>query len=207
MKPFSLFIYSHLLLSFSVVGFADAQNKKIVFLGDSLTEGYQLDSPDQAFPALICQKLKLKLEKDFGCINSGVSGNTSKGLLSRLDWALKANPEIAVVSIGSNDGLRGIVVKETKKNLQSIVEKLKAKKIRVLITGQKMPPNYGKEFLAQFEAVFSEVAKSEKVPLMPFLLEGVAGRAELNLPDGIHPNKEGHKIIADNLLKFLEPLL
>lgn len=183
------------------------QGKKIVFLGDSLTEGYLLSSPAQAFPDLVCQRLKMKLKKEFVCINSGVSGNTSRGLLSRLDWALKASPEVAIVSIGSNDGLRGIPIKETKKNLQKIVEKLKEKKIRVLLTGQKMPPNYGKEFLAPFEAVFRDVAKTEKVPLMPFLLEGVAGQSEMNLPDGIHPNSNGHKVIADNLLKFLEPLL
>ncbi len=179
---------------------------KILFLGDSLTEGFQLESSDQAFPALVCKKL-LSARPGISCINSGVSGNTSKGLLSRLDWALKVSPKIAVVSIGSNDGLRGIPVEETEKNLRKIITSLKARKIKVLLTGQKMPPNYGKEFQSRFEKVFETVARQEKIPLMPFLLEGVAGQTRMNLADGIHPNKDGHRVIADRLMKYLEPLL
>jgi acyl-CoA thioesterase-1 len=205
-QSLSLMLLISLLWNCNTAG-ASASDLKIVFLGDSLTEGYQLDSPEQAFPFLICQKLNARAQKKFTCINSGVSGNTSKGLLSRLDWALKANPEVAVVSIGANDGLRGLPVKDTKKNILEILEKLRAKKIRTLLAGQKIPPNYGKDYQLKFEAIFQDISKTEKVSLMPFLLEGVGGKPELNLADGIHPNKDGHKIIAERLLKFLEPLL
>lgn len=210
MRRFSSWIQGGLILLMSSSGVAadsqaPGQGKKIIFLGDSLTEGYQLESSD-AFPSVVCQKLSEK-KKAVTCVNSGVSGNTSKGLLSRLDWALKSKPDVAVLSIGSNDGLRGLSVSETKKNLIQIVKRLKEERIPILLTGQRMPPNYGQEFAKQFEKIFAEVAKSESLPLMPFLLEGVAGHPKLNLPDGIHPNKEGYRIVAENLIKYLEPLL
>ena len=179
--------------------------KTVLFLGDSLTEGYQLDKED-AFPYLIEQKLKPK-HPDLKVINGGVSGATTASGLKRLNWYVKANPDIIVIALGSNDGLRGMNLKESEKNLSALIEKAQSKNIKVVLVGMKMPTNYGEPYRSQFEKLFPTLAKKYKLDLIPFLLEGIGGNPKLNLADGIHPNPEGHKIMAKTILNVLEPLL
>lgn len=179
--------------------------KTVVVLGDSLTEGYQL-SRQEAFPALMEASLKGKYP-DIKIINGGFSGATSASGPSRLNWYLKSRPDILVLALGANDGLRGLSVKETEKNLTTVIEKSMSSGVRVVLLGMKMPVNYGSPYREDFEKIFSNLAKKFKLPFLPFLLEGVGGVAKLNLPDGIHPNPEGHKMMAKNVLKVLGPLL
>jgi acyl-CoA thioesterase-1 len=122
----------------------------------------------------------------------------------RLDWYLKAKPEIMILALGANDGLRGLKVEETSKNLEAVILKAKSSGIRVIVSGMKMPPNYGKEYSEKFNQIFPRLAKKHELKLIPFILENVAGIPALNLPDGIHPNPEGHKVMAKNVMKFLE---
>ncbi len=198
MKILSLFI---LLISFSVT----AATQTILALGDSLTEGYQL-SREEAYPALIETKLKEK-KYDIKVINGGVSGATTASGLKRLDWYLKSKPSIMILALGANDGLRGFKLTETKKNLEAVIVKAQGRGIRILLAGMKMPTNYGEPYRADFEKLFIELSKKYDLAFMPFLLEGVAGVASLNIQDGIHPNPKGQVIIAGNLIKYLEPLL
>jgi len=191
-----------LFFSFLLFFSSNVFSKTIVFLGDSLTEGYQL-SREEAYPAIIEEKLK-KDYPDIKIINAGVSGATSASGPKRLDWYLKAKPDILVLALGANDGLRGLKLEETEKNLSQVIEKSQTRGIKVLLVGMKMPTNYGKAYRKEFEDVFFKVSKKYNVKLVPFLLEGVGGRPELNLPDGIHPNPAGHKIMADNILKVLK---
>jgi len=193
------FIPFLLLFSFSVFG------KTILFLGDSLTEGYQL-TKEEAYPALIETELKKK-DPEVKVINGGVSGATSASGLKRMDWYLKAKPDLMLLALGANDGLRGLSVAQTEKNLSDVIEKAQERGITVVIAGMKMPTNMGEKYRKDFEGVFERVAKKYKLKLIPFLLEGVGGNPKLNLPDGIHPNPEGHKIMAQTVLKTLEPLL
>lgn len=179
--------------------------KTVLFLGDSLTEGHDLAKED-AFPAVLEKELKPKYPT-LKIINGGVSGATSASGLKRLNWYVKANPDIIILALGGNDGLRGFDLKETQKNLVSIIEKAKAEKIQIVLAGMKMPVNYGEPYRTNFEKLFPELAKKYHLPLIPFLLEGVGGDPKLNNPDGIHPNPEGHKILAKNVRKVLEPLL
>lgn len=189
------------LLLGSVPSFATT----ILFLGDSLTEGYQLAKED-AFPALIENELKIK-DARIKVINGGVSGATTASGLKRLNWYLKVMPDILVLALGSNDGLRGLDLIESEKNLASVIESSQQRKIKVLLVGMKMPVNYGEPYRSNFEKLFPRLAKKYHVPLVPFLLEGVAGKTELNIADGIHPNPKGHKVMAKTLLKALDPLL
>lgn len=188
-----------LLLSTSVM------SQTILFLGDSLTEGYQL-SKEEAFPALIEKELK-KNHKEIKVINGGVSGATSASGMKRMDWYLKAKPDFLVLALGANDGLRGMKVTETEKNLSNVIEKAQQRGITVILAGMKMPTNMGEPYRTQFENIFPKVAKKYSVKLIPFILEGVGGRPEFNLPDGIHPNPKGHEIMAKTILKVLEPEL
>ena len=194
-----LFIIFLLFLSTSV------KAQTILFLGDSLTEGYQL-SKEEAFPALIEKELK-KDHKKIKVINGGVSGATSASGMKRMDWYLKAKPDFLVLALGANDGLRGMKVTETEKNLSSVIEKAQQRGITVILAGMKMPTNMGEPYRTQFENVFPKIAKKYSVKLIPFILEGVGGRPEFNLPDGIHPNPKGHEIMAKTILKVLEPEL
>ncbi|MFL5783363.1 MAG: arylesterase [Bacteriovoracaceae bacterium] len=177
----------------------------ILVMGDSLTEGYHL-AKEEAYPYLIEQELK-KTNPDIKVINGGVSGSTSASADKRLDWYLKAKPEIMVLALGANDGLRGVKPEETEKNLDSTITKAKSKGIKVILAGMKMPPNFGKEFTEKFGKIFPTLAKKHHLIFIPFILEGVASDPKLNLPDGIHPNPEGHKIMAKTVLKYLRPEL
>lgn len=181
--------------------------KVILFFGDSLTAGYGL-SPEEAFPAL-AEKELIKNGKDVKVVNAGLSGETSAGGLSRIDWVLRQPIDVFVLELGANDGLRGLPVDQTKKNLQAIIDKVKVKNpnVKIVITGMMVPPNMGNTYTTQFTAIFAELAKNNKATLMPFLLEGVAGNEKLNQADGIHPNIEGHRIVATNVMKVLSPLL
>ena len=195
--------FAFLLLA---TGFSPAP-KTIIFFGDSLTAGYGL-SKDQAFPALIEQKL-MKKGADYKVINAGLSGETSAGGLGRIDWVLNQPVDIFVLELGANDGLRGLPLEQTRKNLQGIIDKVKSKfpGVKVVIAGMMVPPNLGNDYTKEFQAIFPTLAKKNKATLIPFLLEGVAGIENLNLPDGIHPNAEGHQIVAGNVMKAIEGLL
>ena len=183
------------------------KTKTILFFGNSLTAGYGL-TPSEAFPALIQGKLD-SLKLPYKVINAGVSGETSSGGNSRIDWILRQPLDVFVLELGGNDGLRGIPLSETKKNLQSIIDKVKAKNptARLLIAGMQIPPNMGQKYTTEFRSVFPDLAKKNGVALLPFLLQGVGGEEKLNQQDGIHPTAEGHKIVAENVWKELEKLL
>ena len=184
---------------------AQAPERVIVILGDSLTAGFGV-TVDEAFPARLQARLR---QEGYGyrVVNAGVSGDTSAGGLRRVDWILRARPEIVVVALGANDGLRGLSVSQLTSNLSAIVERLTAERARVLLAGMRLPPNYGDRYTREYAAAFAEVARRGKTPLMPFLLEGVAAEVRLNQPDGIHPNAAGHQVIADHLWPYLQPLL
>ncbi len=179
---------------------------KILILGDSLTEGYGVEK-SKAYPSVLQNILKAKNKPNVEVIASGVSGATSASGPARLKWFLRSPPQILVLELGANDLLRGLNPEATKKNLRQTIQMAKNAKIKVLLAGLKVPPNYGKEYVKDFEKVFAELAKSEKVELIPFLLENVGGIASLNLEDGIHPNEKGHEIMAKTVYKYLEPLL
>jgi acyl-CoA thioesterase-1 len=171
---------------------------RIVFLGDSLTAGFGLDG-NQAFPAVIGRRLSDSgLEAEI--VNAGVSGDTTAGGLSRVDWVLRQSPEILVVGLGGNDGLRGLSPEMTEANLREILEKARTAGARPILLGMRMPPNLGPDYVERFEAVYPRLAGELGVDLVPFMLEGVAGLPDLNLPDGIHPTAAGHQRIADNVL-------
>jgi acyl-CoA thioesterase-1 len=177
----------------------------IVALGDSITSGLGV-AADEAYPAL----LEVRLRRDgyaHRVVNAGVSGDTTAGGLRRVDWVLRAQPEIVILALGANDGLRGQPPQTTRANLEAIVARLTAAGARVLLAGMRMPPNYGEEFTRQFEAVFPAVARRANVALIPFLLDGVAADPTLNQADGLHPNAAGHRVIADRLWPHLRPLL
>jgi acyl-CoA thioesterase-1 len=176
--------------------------KTILFLGDSLTEGYQI-AKEEAYPALIEKELKQK-HPDLKVINGGVSGATSASGLKRMDWYLKAKPDFLVLVLGANDGLRGLKVSETEKNLASVIEKSRERGIKVILVGMQMPPNYGESYRKSFEEIYFRLSKKYKLPLVPMILEGVGGKPHLNLADGIHPNPKGHEVMAKNVLKVLE---
>lgn len=191
-----------LLLAFLIFLSTSLYGQTILFLGDSLTEGYQL-SKEEAYPALIEKELK-KTRKDIKVINGGVSGATTASGMKRLDWYLKAKPDIMVLALGANDGLRGMKLSETEKNLAAVIEKAQARNIEVILAGMKMPTNMGEPYRSNFENVFTKLSKKYSVKLIPFLLEGVGGVPKYNLPDGIHPNPQGHEIMAKTVLKVLE---
>jgi len=196
-----------LIIVLAVLLQASSNAKVILFFGDSLTAGYGL-STDEAFPALVEKKC---LTNGTPCkvINAGLSGETSAGGLTRIDWILRQPVDVFVLELGANDGLRGLPLDQTKKNLQAIIDKVKAKypDVKIVIAGMMVPPNMGPEYTGNFRKIFPELAKKNNATLIPFLLEDVAGYEKLNLADGIHPNQEGHKIVAANVYKVLSPLL
>lgn len=177
----------------------------ILMLGDSLTAGHGLPA-ELAYPALIQQRLETN-GYPHRVVNAGVSGDTSAGGLSRLDWLLRQRVDIMVLALGANDGLRGQDPDAMRANLAEIIERAQAKGISVILAGMRMPANYGLDYTRRFAAVFPKLAERYDLPLIPFLLDGVALNSDLNLGDGIHPNAEGQRILADNVWEVLEPVL
>ena len=180
---------------------------RLVVFGDSLAAGLGIDL-SEAFPALLQKKVD-DLGWPVAVVNSGVSGDTSAGGLRRIDWLLRQPVDVLILELGGNDGLRGIPVESTRHNLQGIIDRVKQKypDTRIVIAGMQMPPNMGEEYTLAFRRMFPELARANHAALIPFLLEGTGGKAELNQPDQIHPTAEGHKIIAANVWKIIEPIL
>jgi acyl-CoA thioesterase-1 len=184
---------------------APVQGPLVVFLGDSLTAGYGLEEA-QAFPALLGVELAAE-GTPVRVVNAGISGDTSTGGLARLSWVLKQKPDVLVVELGANDALRGQPVAVTEANLRKIIETAKNQGVAVLLAGMLAPPNYGPDYTRDFAAIYPRLALEFEVPLVPFLLDGVAGRPELNLPDGLHPTAEGQNLVARNVLPHLQAVL
>ncbi|WP_106566876.1 arylesterase [Cecembia rubra] len=185
----------------------EGPKKLILFYGNSLTAGYGIDAED-AFPGLVQHTID-SLDLNYKVINGGLSGDTSASGLTRLDWFLEEEPAIFVLELGANDGLRGISLSETKSNLKAIIQKVKNKypETIILLAGMQIPPNMGPEYINEFEQMYPDISKEENVPLIPFLLEGVAGNPDLNLPDGIHPTEEGHRIVFTTVWEHLVKLI
>lgn len=180
-----------------------ARAETLVFLGDSITAGQGL-SPDSAYPALIAARLRAEAP-GWTVRNASVCGDTTAGGLRRVDWILRSRPTHVLVALGGNDGLRGIPPAETRRNLDTIVARLQAANVRVSLLGMRMPENMGSEYCRAFAAAYEDVAAQREIPLLPFLLEGVALVPALNQPDGIHPTSEGQRRIAEHVLAFLRP--
>jgi acyl-CoA thioesterase-1 len=187
---------------------AKPKSRKVLCLGDSLTEGYGV-AREAAWPELLQADLKGRGMGDITIVNAGISGSTSASGLSRLKWFLKSPdlPEILILELGANDGLRGIDPKVTAKNLRDVIQLAKSRGIQVLLAGMQMPTNYGPDYTKAFAALYPEIAKDEGVAFIPFFLEGVAGDRSLNQADGIHPNEAGYKTIAKTVAKYLVPLV
>jgi acyl-CoA thioesterase-1 len=196
-----------LVVTFGCCGAGPAfgASRVVVAFGDSLTAGLGI-SPEEAYPALLEARLARE-GYDYRVVNAGVSGDTSAGGLRRIDWALKLGPEIVIVALGANDGLRGLPPPAMRDNLLAIVQRARSAGAKVLLAGMRVPPNYGANYTRDFEKVFADVAQSTRVPLIPFLLEGVAGESRFNLSDGIHPNAEGQRRIAEHVWPYVRPLL
>lgn len=182
-----------------IIGNTFAQTS-ILFIGDSLTAGYGI-AKEKSFPNLIEKKLT-EQKFDVKILNGGVSGSTSASVESRLKWYLKAKPEYLFLAIGANDGLRGVATKATRENIDKTIKLALKNNIKVILAGMKLPPNYGGTYIKEFELIYQDMQKNYKLDYVEFLLEGVAGNQKYNQEDGIHPNEEGHQIIAKNL----EPL-
>lgn len=196
-------------LGFATLSAAEPAPKTILFFGDSLSAGYGLDDPaTEAFPGLIQKKIT-DAGLRYRVINSGLSGETTAGGLRRIDWVLRTPVDIFVLELGGNDGLRGLSPAVARKNLQGIIDKVRAKNpsARIIIAGMTMPTSMGDAYVREFAAVFPALAKTNNAVLIPFLLEGVGGVPEMNLADGFHPNAAGHQIVAEVVWKTLRPLL
>jgi acyl-CoA thioesterase I len=174
----------------------------VLFLGDSLTAGYGL-AEEQAFPALIGDELAAE-GIEARVVNAGVSGDTTAGGLARLDWVLSQEPDVVVVGLGANDGLRGLDLAATEENLREIVRRSREAGARVILLGMKIPPNYGFDYAGRFEDMYEEIADDTDVALVPFLLEGVAAKPALNQPDRMHPNARGAQIVAETVYPYVE---
>jgi len=178
---------------------------KVVVLGDSLAAGLHLPA-DEAWPAVAAGLLAAE-GLPINLVNAGVSGDTTAGGLARLDWLLRQDPDLMVVELGANDGLRGVALDSVEANLRAILERLKAEQVDVLLLGMMLPTNYGEDYATGFEQLYARLAEDTGVAFVPFFLDGVALDPELNLPDGLHPNTTGHRIVATNLLPALRPLV
>jgi acyl-CoA thioesterase-1 len=205
-----LFLVILLCLTIPSLGLAQGAEEKprrIVFLGDSLTAGYGLD-PAAAYPSLLQKKID-QISPGWEVVNAGVSGDTTAGGVRRVDWALSRGADILVIALGGNDGLRGVPVRDLKKNLETIISRAreKAPGIEILLAGMQMPQSMGKEYASEYGRAFSEVAEKTGVILIPYLLEGVGGVAELNQPDGIHPTEEGQRRLAETVWEKLESVV
>lgn len=189
----------------AVAGEADATRPRIVFLGDSLTAGYGL-AREQSIPSLVQARLDREGYR-YLVVNAGVSGDTSAGGLSRLDWSLEGDVKVLVIELGANDGLRGLPVEALKRNLATIIGRARDRGVTVLLTGMEAPPNFGESYTQAFRQVYRDLAKEYGLPFVPFYLEGVAGNPALNIADGIHPNPEGARIVEQTIWRALQPLL
>jgi acyl-CoA thioesterase-1 len=178
---------------------------RIVALGDSLTAGLGIGQ-EEAYPALLQQRLD-KEHLNYEVVNAGVSGDTSAGGLSRLDWALDGDVKVLIVALGGNDALRGLQPEELRQNLSTIIERAQARRIKVVLCGMEAPPNFGRDYAVAFHRLYPELAKKYNVALVPFLLDKVAGIESLNQRDGIHPTAQGARIVADNVWAVLRPML
>lgn len=208
MKKRLLPVFSAALALLCAAAPGQAAVTKVLLLGDSLTEGHGV-AEDSNYAAVLEARLRAAGRTDVELRNAGIGGSTSASGLARLRWHLREKPKpgVLVLALGPNDGLRGLDLEIMKKNLRAVIRLAKEHKMKVLLAGMKIPPNYGKAYAERFEAVFRELAREERVALIPFLLEGVAARPGLNLPDGIHPNEEGYKIVGATVFKYLWPLL
>lgn len=182
---------------------AKSDEKIILFFGNSLTAAYGID-PEDGFAGLTQTRID-SLGLNYKVINGGLSGETTAGGLSRLDWFLEDKPDVFVLELGGNDGLRGIKLTETKSNLLKIIDKVQSKfpDTKIILAGMQIPPNMGQEYSSEFSAIYPSVANEKDVTLIPFLLENVGGIPELNLPDGIHPTEEGHKIVFETIWPYI----
>lgn len=193
----------------AVVDSADSENQpgapRLVVLGDSLTAGLGID-PDQAFPARLQERIDSN-GYDLVVVDAGVSGDTTAGAMRRLEWALEGDVRLLIVALGGNDGLRGLPVEQMKGNLKGIITTAEARGVAVLLAGMEAPPNYGQAYADAFRNVFFDLAREHDVPLVPFLLEGVAGETDLNQPDGIHPNAQGAERVAAHLWVTVESMV
>lgn len=178
---------------------------KIVAFGDSLTAGLGL-STAESYPSLLQERLRAD-GYQYEVVNAGVSGDTSAGGVRRLDWSLEGDVRVVVLELGANDLLRGQPVAEMKKNLAAIIERAKSRGARVLLAGMYSLTSLGSDYQREVQEAFRSLAREHDVPLIPFFLEGVAGDAQLNQPDGVHPNAEGTKIVAENVYRYLRPML
>lgn len=185
--------------------FAFAAPKKLVVLGDSLTEGYGV-AREKAFPAVLEKKIK-EAGKDWKVVNAGVSGSTTASAVSRMKWVFKSKPDLVVLCLGANDGLRGLKVEDSEKHLSEAIEFAQANGVKVVLGGLYMPPNYGKDYTDRFRRMYVTLKEKYRLPFIPFLLEKVGGNPEYNLADGIHPNEKGHEIVADTVFKEIKGLL
>ncbi len=203
-KAFINILLSFLLTLSASQGLAQ-EELTILFLGDSLTEGYGLDE-EESFPSLVKEILAAD-GINIRVLNAGISGSTSASALSRLQWYIRSQPDLMVLSLGANDGLRGLSIDEMKANLAETIEFAKANGVQAALTGMMVPPNMGPEYTDAFARVFPDLATEYDIPLMPFLLQDVAAVPELNQADGIHPNAEGTRIVAINMVSFLKTIL
>ena len=178
---------------------------RIVAFGDSLTAGLGV-AADETYPAELQRRLDA-LGLRYRVINAGVSGETTAGGLRRVPWVLKSNPEIVILELGANDGLRGLRVDETQANLEQIIQQLQRSGVQVILAGMKLPPNYGNDYLSGFERIYPELAARYRLPLIPFFLEGVAASSTLNQADGIHPTAQGYRTIVETMLRTIQPIL
>lgn len=179
------------------------QAQSILILGDSLTEGLGV-SKENAFPKLVENMIQTELQKNIIVINGGVSGSTTSDGLARLKWYIKKKPYIILVALGTNDGLRGLDLKESQKNLEEIIKFAQKSNAKVLLAGMLIPPNYGPQYSELFKKMYQKLELKYKLRTMPFLLDGVAGEQKLNQRDGIHPNQLGHQHIAKNVFEFIK---
>jgi len=186
----------------------NSTTKTILFFGDSLTAGYGLEDVNEAYPALIQNKID-SLSLDYVVVNSGVSGETTSGGKSRIKWVLNQKVDVFVLELGANDGLRGVPLQETRENLQAIINAVLEKNTvtKIIVTGMQLPPNMGIDYTTEFKTIFPEIAKKNQLALIPFLLENVGGVPSLNQGDGIHPTAKGHQILAKNVWAVLKPII
>ncbi len=181
--------------------------KTILFYGNSITAGYGLD-PAQAFPALIGKRLD-SLKMNYKVVNAGLSGETTAGGLSRINWVLRQPVDVFVLELGGNDGLRGLPLVDTRKNLQAIIDTVRTKypDCKIVLAGMQVPPNLGTEYTREFKGIYKELADKNKLPLIPFLLDRVGGIPRLNQSDGIHPTAEGNRIVAETVWQTLRGVI